>query len=106
MLLPELSGMLPEEPDMPAAPELPVPALPELPELSGMLLPELLPLLPALLPILPLLPEAPEPPAERPDIELHAASAHTHAASVICLIMKFLLGLKDMAHKEPSSGHP
>ena len=92
MLLPELSGMPLEEPDMPAAPEPPVPVLPEAPELSGMLLP--------------LLPEAPEPPAERPDIELHAASVHTHATSAICFIMKFLLSLKDTAHVQLLSEHP
>ena len=104
MLLPELSGMLPEEPDMP---EAPVPALPDAPELSGMLPPpELLPLLPMLLPDAPDPPDAPELPAERPDIELHAASAHTHATSVICFIMKFLLGLKDTAHMQPLNWRP
>ncbi len=112
---PELSGMLPEEPDMPEAPEVPeAPEPPVAPELSGMLLlPELLPvllpaplLLPALPPMLPLLPDAPEPPAERPDIELHAASAQTHATSVICFIMRFLLELKGAAHMHSSNRQP
>lgn len=96
---PELSGMLPDEPDMPEEPVAPVPELPEAPELSGMLLP--LPLAPLLLPVLPAVPGAPELPADRPDMELHAASAHMHAANAICFIMRFLLGLKDTAHVRP-----
>ena len=106
MLLPAVpgaSGMPRDEPDMLPTPDAPEPALPDVPELSGMLL--LLLLLPVLLPMLPL-PEAPEPAAERPDIELHAASAKIHATSVICFIMKVLLSFKDMAHMRLSSRCP
>ena len=93
--------LLPDEPDMPAEPESLEPALPVAPELSGML-----PLLPGLLPKLLPPPDAPEPAAERPDIELHAASAHTHATSAICFIMKILLSLKDTAHTQPLNWQP
>lgn len=77
LLLPLALPLLPLPSPLPLLLPLP-PPLPAVPVLAPVPLEE---------PDMPL--SLPEPPDERPDIELHAASATTHAAKAIRLIMFF-----------------